>query len=198
MNAQAILQKIEDDAKQTAVQIVEDAQAKTEQMNNESRKKLQSMRDEMASQADKESKALSERMERMAELDMRKELLAKKRDVMQSAFVEAKELLCAMDASEMRNFLLGQIVKSAMGDEQLIVGADHSDWYQESFVSDVNQTLAGQGKQASLVVSADRREGVTGAILGRKGTEVYCTVEAMLETIRAEMETEVARILFEN
>ncbi|MEG2253549.1 MAG: hypothetical protein RSC98_10940, partial [Clostridia bacterium] len=122
MNAQAILQKIEDDARASAMQAKADAEKKAEELTAASRAKVESMRAETVRQANAESVALAERMGRMAELDLRKQLLQKKRDVMNEAFAQAKAELCATAAKEARAFLLGQAVSAARGCETLIIG----------------------------------------------------------------------------
>lgn len=78
MNAQAILQKIEDDALEAAKQTKANAEKRAGEIQSASRARVESMRDEMVKQANEESEALAGRMRRMAELDLRKHLLAKK------------------------------------------------------------------------------------------------------------------------
>lgn len=196
MNAQAILQKIEDDALQAAAQAKAEAEKKAAGMKEDSRAKVEAMRDETVRQAEAESQALAGRMRRMAELDMRKLLLQSKREVMDVAFEQAKAELCQMPAKEARAFLLRQTAAVAQGDEELIVGANNAGWFDESFLGDLNAALRQAGKAGDIKRSPCRREGVTGVILSRAGTEVFVTFEAMLGNVRADLETEIARILF--
>ncbi|MEG0996426.1 MAG: hypothetical protein RSB91_07115 [Clostridia bacterium] len=196
MNAQAILQKIEDDARASAMQAKADAEKKAEELTAASRAKVESMRAETVRQANAESVALAERMGRMAELDLRKQLLQKKRDVMNEAFAQAKAELCATAAKEARAFLLRQAVSAARGCETLIIGALNAAWFDDSFVTELNAALVAAGKPGKITLDGARREGVTGAILGLGGTEVYMTFESLLDNVRGDMETEIAQILF--
>ncbi|MEG2253550.1 MAG: V-type ATP synthase subunit E, partial [Clostridia bacterium] len=65
-----------------------------------------------------------------------------------------------------------------------------------SFVTELNAALVAAGKPGKITLDGARREGVTGAILGLGGTEVYMTFESLLDNVRGDMETEIAQILF--
>ncbi len=196
MNAQAILQKIEDDALEAAKQTKADAEKRAGEIQSASRARVESMRDEMVKQANEESEALAGRMRRMAELDLRKHLLQKKRAVIDEAFAAAQAELCKTPAAEARAFLLRQAAAAAQGVEALIIGENNMDWFDDAFTADLNAALDKAGKPAKVILAGERRAGVTGVILSHGGTEVYCTFEAMLEGVRAGLETEIAQILF--
>ena len=196
MNAQAILQKIEDDANQAAAQARAEAEQKAADMLADTNQKLQQMHDEVVQRANAECDELAKRMKRMAELDDRKQLLQAKRVVMDEAFAQAKDKLRQTTAKEARAFLLQQTAQAAQGGEQLIVGANNADWFDPSFVDELNAVLKAAGKPADITLSQEKREGMTGAVLKHSGTEVFCTFESLLESVRAELETDVASILF--
>lgn len=191
MNAQAILQKIEDDAQKAAERLASDAENKASELKTASDKRIQALHDDLALQAQTEGEAQADRMSRMAELDMRKQLLQKKREVMGEAFESAKAELCRQAAADTRAFMLAQLLKAAQGDEQLQIGAENAAWFDGDFLGEINQKLGGK-----LTLSPDRREGVTGAVLLRGGTEVLVTYESLLDNARNHLETEIAKILF--
>lgn len=197
MNAQAILDQIREDARAQGEKILADAQAKASETKAASREKIEAMHQSMISQAEKESAEMEQRMLRMAELDERKELLQKKRGLMDEAFALASQKLRAMPKTDKRAFFLGQVEKAAQGNETLRVGAEGADWFDGGFVAEANQSLEKQGKPAGLRVdSAGAVPGATGVVLAAQGMEVHCTFEALLDTMRAELETQVANALF--
>ena len=106
MNAQAIVSKIEQDARDTAGQLRADAQAKAEALKAASREKINAMHQTMLSQAGKDSESLEQRLLRMAELDDRKDLLGMKRTLIDEAFAMAGEKLKNAPAGEETFFLL--------------------------------------------------------------------------------------------
>ncbi|HIU18702.1 MAG TPA: V-type ATP synthase subunit E [Candidatus Limiplasma stercoravium] len=197
MNAQAILQKIEDDARAAAQAAKDEAQQRVQSLKEDSSARLKRMHDDMIAQAGRESEELAGRMRRMAELDGRKLLLQAKRDLIDEAFAAALDALCAQSAKKRRAFFLRQAVEAAAGTETLIVGANAADWYDAAFLKELNKALAAQGKPGKVTASDDLRQGVTGLVLSGGGTEVSCTLESLLDNARGTMETEVAQILFE-
>ena len=191
MNAEAILNKIGEDARETADQLKADATRKAEELKSASRLKIQALHDQMVKQADAESKAQADRMRRMAELETRKQLLEKKRQVMDEAFALARKELCGQSKEKTRAFMMQSLADAAQGDERLLVGADGDGWFDQGFLDELNQKLSGK-----VTLAEGRAQNVTGAVLLRGGTEVYVTYESLLESARIRLETEIAQILF--
>ena len=196
MNAQAILAKIEEDAKAGAAKTLDDAKVKADALKAASREKIEGMHAAMLSQAERDSAAMEQRMQRMAELDDRKELLAKKRTLMDEAFALAGEKLAAAPAKEKRAFFLKQVEQCAAGGETLIIGAEGAEWFDDGFAADANKALQQAGKEGGLTLSPEKRAGCAGFILAAKGAEVRCTFDALLEEARAGLEQQVAEVLF--
>ena len=196
MNAQAILIKIEEDAKETAGRIKADATARAEERKAASREKIEGMYQAMLAQAAREGDELEQRMLRMAELDARKALLQKKRALMDEAFERAAALLAELPNPEKRAYFQKQIVRCATGSETLRVGDRQAGWYDDAFIAEVNRALEGAGKPGKLVASGTPYPGCTGVVLLTGGAEVHCTMEAALEEARVYMEQQVAAELF--
>jgi len=196
MNAQAILVKIEEDAKASAAQTLSEAQKKADALKAASRARIEEMHKTMLSRAEKDSEALEQRTLRMAELDDRKELLAKKRALLDEAFALAKEKLQAASAEEKRAFFLAKTVRCAAGDETLIIGEIAAEWFDDGFLTDVNAALAKAGKSGKLTLADKRRAGCDGVILAAHGAEICCTFDALLEEARTGMEQQIAAELF--
>ncbi len=196
MNAQAILDKIGEDARAAAEGLVQEAGKKASQLMEASRAKMDAQRETMVIQAEKESAELEQRMLRMAELDDRKELLGKKQALMDEAFAVAREKLVSMPAKDMRAFFLKQVTDVANGSETLVLGADKAGWFDPSFVEEADKALAAKGKEGKLTVASEKRPGCTGVILAGQGSQVVCTFETVLDSLRADMEAQIARELF--
>jgi vacuolar-type H+-ATPase subunit E/Vma4 len=196
MNAQAILVKIEEDAKESAAQILADARKKADALKAASQEKIEGMRKTMLYQAERDAEALEQRTLRMAELDDRKELLGKKRALIDEAFQTAGRLLASASAPERRAFFLKQIARAASGRENLALGADVADWFDDGFLADANAALQKAGKPGELTLSAERKAGCAGVILAANGAETRCTFDALLEEARAGLEQTVAAELF--
>ena len=114
MNADAILKRIEQDARQSAEATMDDARKRAEALSAARREKL-SQEDEAAmAQARKDALALDDRLQRMAELDARKALLAEKRRVLDEAFALALEKMRKMPAARATEFALRTLLESGV------------------------------------------------------------------------------------
>ena len=197
MNAEAILSKIEEDAKQAAAKACDEARQKAETLKAASQEKINSLREETLKKVEVESSLQEDRMKRMSELDLKKELLSAKQQVLGEAFEAAQINLCAMPSKQLRAFLLKKAAEAASGDETLNVAENHSDWFDAQFTGDLNAALKAKGKQGNIVSSDQKIPGYTGLVLAKNGTEIYCTLESLVDNARAELEAEIAGILFQ-
>lgn len=196
MNAQAILEKIGSDGHKAAAVLLKEAGERAEAIRAESDKKIAKLRDETILKAQTEAAALEIRMHRMAELDERKALLAAKRQLMDQAFQAALMKLRQMTPEQMESFILSMVISSCKGTETLLIGGLYDAWYTPAFSDKVNTALIAAGKPGRITVNHERRLGLTGVILSGEGMEINCTLEALLEARRLELEAEVASILY--
>ena len=196
MNAQAILDKILQDAKENASATLRDANDRAQGMKKASDERIAAARAQTEARAKQDAEAATARMQRMAELDERKLLLADKRRMMDQAFALALTKMKAMPAAQARAFLLTSLTELAEGDETLIVGAENDGWMDDKFLADANAALAAKGKPAKLTLAGDKRPGASGLLLAKHDTEINCTYEAFLNSQRLELEAQVAQTLF--
>ncbi len=196
MNAEAILNKIGEDARESAAQLKADAEKKADALRAASRARIEKEQKALLSQAEKDADELHQRMERMSELDSRKELLGKKRALIDEAFAQSLAKLASAPAGERRAFFLRQATACAVGGETLMIGAKNADWFDERFAQELNAALVSAGKPGQITLSPERRAGQTGLILAAEGAETQCTFETLLESARPEIEAQVAAVLF--
>jgi V/A-type H+/Na+-transporting ATPase subunit E len=195
MDAQAILTKIEQDAKDAAQKVLADAQAKAKLMKLEAEARIEAQEKTMLRQAEQDGDQMEERMKRMADLDDRKAMLQMKRETIDSAFRKAMEKLAQTKPADRRAFYLAQVAKLAGGEETLIAGAN-ADYFDDGFLADANKALEKAGKPGKLQLQAQRREGCDGVVLSQNGAEVRITFDTLLDEARADMEQIAAHTLF--
>ena len=196
MNAQAILDKILEDAKENASAVLKDANDRAGAMRKATEERIATARANTEARAHEDAQAAAVRMGRMAELDERKLLLKDKRDMMERAFSLPLDKMKSMPAKEARAFLLSTLTELADGDEQLVVGAQSDGWMDASFLAQANAALTAAGKPGKLTLAKEKRPGVSGVILARHDTEIHCTYQALLDSRRLELEAQVAQTLF--
>ena len=197
MNAQAILDKIQSDAREAASTILNEANNRAAAYQKASEEKIVRMRADAEKRAAADGAQLEQRMIRMAELDQKKLLLAAKRELIDRAFQLALSKLTAMPKEQAQRFLLSVVVQAAQGRETMIAGSEHDAWLTPDFPDRANAALVQAGKPGQLTLSKEKRAGVCGLILSYQDMEINCTFEALVEAERLELEAEVARVLFQ-
>ncbi len=195
MDIQEIIKKIMDDARQMAAQTLSDAHQRAQELRTASDARLEKQQAESLARAKAEGVEMVSRMERMAELEDKKALLAAKRQVLDEVFSVALQQLKSQSADKTRAFMQEQLLLAAQGDETLAIGAENNAWFDAGFLQQANEALAKQGKQAALTLSPSSVPGC-GFVLQRGGAAQGCTYEALLSAERLQMEAEIARILF--
>lgn len=195
MDVKGILEKIGADARAAAAQTLADARERADEIARLSHEKLDAQRADMEKRVVSDAAEAAGRMERMKDLEDKKETLAAKRQVMDEAFREALDILCALPAGEARAFFMGEMLSAARGGESLSVGRVNPDWFDDSFLAEANAALAARGDKP-LVLSADAADG-RGFRLIRGGASMDCTFAALIADQRLALEGEVAAALFD-
>ena len=195
MNAQAILDKIGQDAREAAQRMAGEATARVAQLKTASRAKIESLHAATVAQAKRDSDELEQRTLRMAELEQRNALLAQKRALIDEAFARAGALMAAMPLPEKRAYFVRAVVRYAGGGETLAVSRN-APWFDEAFLADVNAAMAAAGKPATLTLAQDRPQADEGVTLLQGGAEVRCTFAVLLDEARAQLEQQIASELF--
>lgn len=197
MDVKTILDKIGEDARAGAADILEDAKQKADAIRTASQKRINDKLALNRQRIAQDGEDTEKRMLRMAELEDKKTGLAQKRQVMDSAFQQAAEDLRALPKEEMKAYFLRQAVSLAEGTETLLAGQHTKDLLDASFVEEANQQLKAKGREGNLALGSQVVPG-TGFVLQKDGIQINCTFEALVDSMRLQAETDVAGILFSN
>lgn len=196
MKADAIIEKILEDARQSASKTLAEAGETVEKMRvkaeEESAARKQAAR-EKARQAAEEQRRT---MMRMAELDQRKELLSMKRRLLDETFGGTLARMEAMNPAEAREFMTRKLLEAAQGDETLAVSPRQAEIFDEAFVDQVNRLLSEKGVPGQLARRVDQSVSDGGLLLQRGGMTVDLTYRSILNEIRPSLEAQAAELLF--
>ena len=141
-----------------------------------------------------ESATRKERILSSAELKVRNEKLLSKGKVIDEAFNMSVENLCQMNENDFRNFVKSSILSLNIEvDENIILNVNGKKAINEAFVKEINNELKDKG---NLKLSQSEGKFRGGFILEKNGIEINYTFEALVQSLREELEFEVANILF--
>jgi V/A-type H+-transporting ATPase subunit E len=190
------------------LKIMADAQAEVRAIEDEFAERLreiQADRDEqieaIEKQAQEEARRRAEDRQKKdiatAELDMRKALLDEKQKLIQKVFDQALRRLVQMKGEEHQRFIVDLLLKTVeVGDEEVIVSSAEEHKLVAELLPKVNDKLLKDKKKGELRLVQEDRELLGGFILRRGKREVNCSLSALFNTIREEVEPEVAKALF--
>ena len=188
--------------------ILQDAKAQSEEItrNAEQEKakiisKKVAEADEIASSGLEKAKAeAATRKERIisnAHLKARNKKLEAKGEVIDAVFNKAVETLNNLDSNTVLTYFKDAILSMDIeGDESIIVNEKTKNVITDSFVNEVNAELSKQGKKGELKLSNETRDIKGGFILEKNGIEVNNTFEALVNSLKEDLEYEVANVLF--
>lgn len=151
----------------------------------------------MIEKAEVEAKTRHERIVSSAELKARNEKLAAKQVVIDSVFEKSVDELYSMSDEEMKNFMKNVIVNSDItGDENIILNEKGKSILDKKLLEEINSELKSNGKIGELTISSEVRNFKGGFILEKDGIEINNTFEDLVNSLRDDLEFEVAKVLF--
>ncbi len=189
--------------------IIQDAENRANEILDKARSQADEIIAKAKVQADIKAKELSEKslhaarekkriINSMVELDMRKEILAAKQEVIEKVFGLALERLNNLEKNKYEEVILNMLMTSVeTGDEEIIMSEAGKSKLSPEFINKANDSLGKRGKVKKLSISKETRDISGGFILLKKGVEINNSFEAILRTCRDEIEPKVAEILFQ-
>lgn len=183
--------------------IESDAQAEIDRILSEARDEAARITASYRAQADEEArdleakneKAAAEQEERLvsaAQMKARKVQLAAKQEMVEKAYVQALDKLCAMPQEQYVSVLANLLVEaSSNGKEEAVFSKEDRERVGKAAVAKANEL---SGKQLRLSEETQPIRG--GFILKDKNVEVNCTFETLVRLQKAETAGAVVKTLF--
>ena len=194
------------DAKQVVDKILSDAQAQAEKLKQQALAKEQIEKNKLSEQLEQynsrtETLAQSAAQEKKAHIlaaarmEIAKEYLAEKRNILDEIFEHAQRQLQDLDGDEYRKICAKLMIEAVeSGDEEVIVDTKETRIDHE-FIKYVNRQL-GPGFKGNLRLSDQRQNIGAGFILKRGRIKNNVSLAILLEQARKQLEIELAKELF--
>lgn len=192
-----IISKILKDAKDKNENIVSTANAEKDIIISKKINSAKEIESEMAKKSQIEAKSRKERIVSAAKLKVRDNKLGAKQGIIEDIFKTSIDKLCSSSKEDFKNFILNSVLSIKVdGDETLIVNEAGMNIIDEAFIKELNESLKAKGINGDIKLSSQTREFNGGFILQKNGIEINNTYEALVDSLREELETEVAGVLF--
>lgn len=152
---------------------------------------------EILAKAKLEANSKKERIISSAKLKVRNDKLAEKQSVMNGVFEEAINRLCSISTEEFESFIKRSILSMDIeGDENLILNEEGLKIIGLEFMDELNKALKDKGLKGEVRLLKKEGNFKGGFLLEKNGIEINSTYEALIESLRDELEFEVAKVLF--
>lgn len=196
-NLENLTSKILHDAKVQSEELVQNAENEKAKIIS---KKVAEANETASTGLDKAKSEAATRKERIisnAHLQARNKKLEAKGKVIETVFAKAVEDLSNLDSDKVLTYFKNAILSMNIeGDEGIIVNEKTKNMVTADFVKEVNAELSKAGKKGELTLSNETREIKGGFILEKNGIEVNNTFEALVNSLKEDLEYEVANVLF--
>ena len=152
---------------------------------------------EILEKAEIEAKSKKERVISGAKLKARNEKLAAKQEVIEEVFSKSVETLCKLNDREFVKFIKDSILSLNIdGDETLILNEDGNKIVSKEVVAEINAELKAKGLKGEIKISETIGSFRGGFILEKGGVEINNTFESLVDSLKDQLEFEVAKVLF--
>jgi V/A-type H+/Na+-transporting ATPase subunit E len=192
-----ITARITAEAEEAAAAVTADAEKAAESVRTAYKKKADEAYETRMNAGNEEIRRDSERAERAARLQGRKDTLALKQSILSRAYDKAKEKLLALPRGQYCEFLASQAGNAAVTGHETVVLNSQDKPMGETIVSRANEIAASRGLPAALTLSDESGDFSGGLKLREGSVEVNCTVDTLLDLGRSRLDAEVAAILFD-
>lgn len=221
-NLNNIINKILEDAKIKSEEIIKNAHEEEEKVISKKIQEAENLEKEILDRASRESATKKDRIISNSVLKVRNQKLEAKQSVIDKVFNKAIEDLSNMPLETFHEYLIEKIKSMDIdGDETLILSNDylknildnksktsqsnfvemvkeklHLEENQPEIIRNINAELISQGKKGNIKLSAEGRNFKGGFILEKNGVEINNTFEALVRSLRDELEYDIAKVLF--
>lgn len=196
-NLENLTSKIIEDANKKAEELLSEAKKEENKIVDEKVKKANKEKEQIIEKAKREAKTKAERIISNTHLKIRNNKLEAKQEVINKVFDEAVIKLQDLSKDEYLNFIKSSILSLDIeGDEEIIVSDNDKDKIDISFIETLNEQLKGKCKKGLLKVSNETRNIKGGFILYKNGIEINNSFEALVDSLRDELEQEIIEALF--
>lgn len=189
-----ITSKILRDAEERKEAILAEANKEKDKILSKKIAKAKELEKEIIKTAEAEAKRRKEKAISSATLKVRNDKLAAKQEVIAKVFEESIEKLSSIKGDDFLRYIRNSILSlGQIGEQRLILNKEGLEQVDLTFIYELNQAL---GEKGNIKLSSEAGNFKGGFILESNGIEINNTYEALVDSLRDELEYEVAEVLF--
>ncbi|MDZ4991405.1 V-type ATP synthase subunit E [Clostridium perfringens] len=196
-NLNNLTSKILNDAEEKKNYILADAEAQKDRIISKKTNRAEADKEEIITKANIEAEVKKARIISNAKLSVRNDMLRAKQDVISKVFNKAIEKLQNISRDEYKSYIESTLRALELeGEEVIIINEIDKDIFSNEFLEALNKELESKGKKGSITLNMEGKFN-GGFILDRNGIQINNTFEALINSLRGELEFEVNKVLFD-
>ena len=191
-NVKNITSKILKDAEAGKENILAAAEEEKNKILSKKASSANEIAQEILQKAEADAKSKKERVISSAKLKVRNNKLAAKQEIIDEVFEKSINKLTELSKEQFLNFVKNSILSMNLtGKQTLILNETGLKFVDDSFIDELNKEA-----KATIALSKTAGNFKGGFILENNGIEIKSTYEALVSSLRDELEFEVAKVLF--
>ena len=191
-NVKNITSKILKDAEAGKENILAAAEEEKNKILSKKASAANEIAQEILQKAEADAKSKKERVISSAKLKVRNNKLAAKQEIIDEVFEKSINKHTELSKEQFLNFVKNSILSMNLtGKQTLILNETGLKFVDDSFIDELNKEA-----KATIALSKTAGNFKGGFILENNGIEINSTYEALVSSLRDELEFEVAKVLF--
>ena len=191
-NVKNITSKILKDAEAGKENILAAAEEEKNKILSKKASAANEIAQEILQKAEADAKSKKERVISSAKLKVRNNKLAAKQEIIDEVFEKSINKLTELSKEQFLNFVKNSILSMNLtGKQTLILNETGLKFVDDSFINELNKEA-----KATIALSKTAGNFKGGFILENNGIEINSSYEALVSSLRDELEFEVAQVLF--
>jgi len=194
MSIENILERIKEKAVSAAGELVRKAEEEAEHIRGAYEAEGEDLKQELEQRAHKKAGEEERRLIVNEQLELRKQLLVKKREILDELYEQAKRGMERLGDEDYLDFMKDMILGSAIsGNEEIVVAKEQTKLYGDAFLDSLNkENKLGKG----FTVAKDPGDFSWGVVLREGRRIVDLTLGVLMEQLCERIESEIAPMLF--
>lgn len=196
--AEKLIEKIGADAQADAEKYWQDAEDKKKQSRDKLLRDIEKHKEHISEMAKKAGVEKKKRMAAVYDLEYRKLLLAAKQEMMGKARQQAMDKLEKLDDKAYTQLMAKQLLECAADGTGAIAVSKDEKRLDKAFLADVNKQLKEKTGKGDIAIASEPCGIKGGFIYISDGLEINMSLSSLLDQAWQDVETQVAKVLFED
>jgi len=197
MGLDHILRVIREKTEEEAQELIKQAEKERQTYIREAEEEARKIRKEYLKESQRKAEEEKKREIIRIRAEEKKKILNLKQKILDETFDQAQEELRNLKKEEYLSLIKKALFLNLESDyQEIIVSLRDKAWMEEKFINEINRELAKRGWKGKLSLQAGLPQEERGFILKKEGAEINCTFSNLFQSLRDDLEIEVAQILF--